>query len=118
MVGMFRKILGGGDSNERVLKGLAPLVEQVNALEAEVQPLSDDALRAKTDEFRARYDAGETLADLLPEAFAVVREAIRRATGGVERAYDVQIMGAVTLHRGQIAEMRTGEGKTLVATIA
>ncbi|MQC17443.1 MAG: preprotein translocase subunit SecA [Chloroflexi bacterium] len=118
MVGMFRKILGGGDSNERVLKGLAPLVEQVNALEPEVQPLSDDALRAKTDEFRARYDAGETLDDLLPEAFAVVREAIRRATGGVERAYDVQIMGAVTLHRGQIAEMRTGEGKTLVATIA
>ena len=118
MVGMFRRILGGGDSNERVLKGLAPLVARVNALEPEVQPLSDDALRAKTEEFRARYDAGETLDDLLPEAFAVIREAIRRATGGVERAYDVQIMGAITLHRGQIAEMRTGEGKTLVATIA
>jgi len=115
---MFRKILGGGDSNERVLKGLYPLVDQINALEPEIQPLSDDALRAKTEEFRARFDAGETLDDLLPEAFAVVREAIRRATDGVERAYDVQLMGAITLHRGQIAEMRTGEGKTLVATIA
>ncbi len=118
MVGMFRKILGGGDSNERVLKGLYPLVDQINALEPETQPLSDDALRAKTEEFRARYDAGETLEDLLPEAFAVIREAIRRATGGVERAYDVQLMGAIALHRGHIAEMRTGEGKTLVATLA
>ncbi len=118
MVGMFRKLLGGGDSNERVLKNMQPLVDRINALEADIQPLSDEALRAKTDEFRARYADGETLDDLLPEALAVVREAIRRATDGVERAYDVQLMGAITLHRGQIAEMRTGEGKTLVATMA
>src|SRR5690606_10330847 len=89
-----------------------------NALEAEVQPLSDEDLRARTDWFRERYAQGESLDDLLPEAFATIREAIRRATGGRERAYDVQLMGAITLHRGQVAEMRTGEGKTLVATIA
>ena len=118
MVSMFRKILGAGDSNERVLKQMQPLVDRINALEAGIQPLSDEALRAKTDEFRARFGQGETLDDLLPEAFAVAREAIRRATGGVERAYDVQLMGGITLHRGQIAEMRTGEGKTLVATLA
>ena len=118
MVSMFKKLLGGGDSNERVLKQMQPLVDAINALEAEVQPLSDEALRAKTDEFRARIEEGETLDDLLPEALAVAREAIRRATGGVERAYDVQLMGAITLHRGQVAEMRTGEGKTLVATLA
>ncbi|MGE3961873.1 MAG: preprotein translocase subunit SecA [Dehalococcoidia bacterium] len=118
MVGMFRKLMGGGDSNDRVLKQMQPLVDQINALEADIQPLSDEALRAKTDEFRARYDGGESLDALLPEAFAVIRESIRRATGGVERAYDVQLMGAITLHRGQIAEMRTGEGKTLVATMA
>ncbi|MEX2375605.1 MAG: preprotein translocase subunit SecA, partial [Dehalococcoidia bacterium] len=107
-----------GDSNERVLKQMQPIVDRINALESAIQPLSDEALRAKTDEFRARFGQGETLDDLLPEALAVAREAIRRATGGVERAYDVQLMGAITLHRGQIAEMRTGEGKTLVATLA
>jgi len=118
MVSMFKRLLGAGDSNDRVLKQMQPLVDRINALEADIQPLSDEALRAKTDEFRARLEQGETLDQLLPEAFAVAREAIRRATGGVERAYDVQLMGAITLHRGQIAEMRTGEGKTLVATIA
>ncbi len=117
MVGIFRKLMGG-DSNERVLDQMRPLVERINALEADVQPLSDEELRARTDWFRERYQQGESLDDLLPEAFATVREAIRRATDGRERAYDVQIMGAITLHRGMVAEMRTGEGKTLVATIA
>ncbi|MEI7925233.1 MAG: preprotein translocase subunit SecA [Chloroflexota bacterium] len=116
MVGIFRKLLGGGDSNERVVSKMAPLVERVNALSEDCAALSDEALGARTADFRARLAAGETLDDLLPEAFAVVREAIARKTG--ERAYDVQLMGAMTLHRGQIAEMRTGEGKTLVATIA
>ena len=115
MVGFFKKIVGG-DSNERVLKGMRPTVDAVNALGDEIGALSDEALRAKTDEFRARLDDGESLDDLLPEAFAVGREAIDRALG--ERAYNVQIMGALALHRGSIAEMRTGEGKTLVATIA
>jgi preprotein translocase subunit SecA len=116
MVGMFRRLLGGGDSNERVVSKMQPLVDRINALSEECAALSDEALGAKTAEFRARLDDGATLDDLLPEAFAVVREAIARKKG--ERAYDVQVMGAITLHRGQIAEMRTGEGKTLVATIA
>ncbi len=115
MVGMFRKLLGG-DSNERVVKQMQPLVQRINALSDQIAALDDEALRAKTDEFRARLDGDEELDALLPEAFAVIREAIARTKG--ERAYDVQLMGAITLHRGQIAEMRTGEGKTLVATIA
>ncbi len=117
MVGLFRKILTG-DSNEREIKGLQPLVDRINSFEPSIQPLDDAGLRAKTDEFRARLNAGDSLDDLMPEGFAVAREAIRRATNGVERAFDVQLMGAITLHRGQIAEMRTGEGKTLVATLA
>ncbi|MGE3855435.1 MAG: preprotein translocase subunit SecA [Dehalococcoidia bacterium] len=116
MVGIFRKILGGGDSNERVISKMQPLVDRINALSDEYAALSDDELSAKTSAFRARLAQGETLDDLLVEAFATIREAIARKTG--ERAYDVQLMGAVTLHRGQIAEMRTGEGKTLVAPIA
>ena len=116
MVSMFRKLLGGGDSNERVLGKMQPMVDRVNSFASEIGALSDDDLGAKTEAFRARLAAGETLDDLLPEAFAVIREAIARKNG--ERAYDVQLMGALTLHRGQIAEMRTGEGKTLVATIA
>ena len=115
MVGMFRKILGS-DSNEGVLKRMQPLVARINALADGVAALDNAALRAKTDEFRARLDAGAAIDDLLLEAFAVAREAIARTTG--ERAYDVQLIGAIVLHRGQIAEMRTGEGKTLVATIA
>jgi preprotein translocase subunit SecA len=118
MVGLFRKIMAGGATNEKVVKELEPFVERVNAFEPEIQALDDAGLRAKTDEFRARLDSGERLDDVLEEAFAVAREAIRRATGGVERAFDVQLMGAITLHRGQVAEMKTGEGKTLVATIA
>ncbi|MSQ31205.1 MAG: preprotein translocase subunit SecA [Dehalococcoidia bacterium] len=114
MVGFFRKILGG-DSNERVVKQMQPLVARINAHADEVAALDDAALTAKTHDFRDRLEAGATLDDLLPEVFAVAREAIARTTG--ERAYDVQLLGAITLHRGQIAEMRTGEGKTLVATI-
>ena len=108
------KVLGS-DTNERELKKLWPIVESVNALEPEVQALSDDELRAKTDEFRRRLADGETLEDLLVEAFAVAREAIRRAVG--ERAFDVQVLGGIILHQGKIAEMKTGEGKTLVATL-
>ncbi|MCY4455131.1 MAG: preprotein translocase subunit SecA, partial [Chloroflexi bacterium] len=110
----LRKIIG--DPNERALKQLQPIVDEINDLERSIEPLSDDALTAKTEEFRARLEDGETLDDLLPEALAVCREAIRRTVG--ERAYDVQLTGAIALHRGMIAEMRTGEGKTLVATLA
>ena len=108
------KVLGS-DANERELKKLWPIVERVSALEPEVQALSDDELRAKTDEFRCRLAEGETLDDLLVEGFAVAREAIRRAVG--ERAFDVQVLGGIILHQGKIAEMKTGEGKTLVATL-
>jgi preprotein translocase subunit SecA len=108
------KVLGG-DTNERELKKLWPIVERINAFEPEIQALSDDELRSKTDEFRRRVADGETLDDLTPEAFAVVREAIRRAIG--ERAFDVQVLGGIVLHQGKIAEMKTGEGKTLVATL-
>src|SRR6202521_1342390 len=105
----------GGDSSEREIKKLRPLVDQINAREAEYKALSSDALRDKTTEFRGRFLAGETLDDLLPEAFAAVREASRRATG--KRPYDVQLLAGAVLHSGRIAEMRTGEGKTLVATL-
>ncbi len=105
-----------GDSNEKDLRRLAPIVRQINELEPETQALSDAQLRAKTDEFRSRLAAGETLDDLLAEAFATVREASRRRTG--LRHFDVQLLGGVVLHQGKIAEMKTGEGKTLVATLA
>ena len=103
-----------GTANDRELKQLRPLVAEINAKESEVQQLSDDQLRAKTAEFRSRFAAGETLDDLLPEAFAVVREARRRTLN--MRHFDVQLIGGIVLHRGKIAEMKTGEGKTLVAT--
>jgi preprotein translocase subunit SecA len=105
----------GGDPSEREVKKLRPLVDQVNVLEAEYKALSDDALRDKTTEFRGRVLAGEELDDLLPEAFAAVREAARRTIG--KRHYDVQLLAGAVLHSGRIAEMRTGEGKTLVATL-
>jgi preprotein translocase subunit SecA len=105
----------GGDSSEREIKKLRPLLDKVNALEADYQRLSDEALRDKTTEFRGRFLAGETPDDLLPEAFAAVREASRRATG--KRPYDVQLLAGAVLHSGRIAEMKTGEGKTLVATL-
>ena len=104
-----------GTQNERELKRLRPLVAEVGALEPSIQALSDDQLRAKTAEFRARLAEGETLDDLLVEAFAVVREAGRRVLN--MRHFDVQLIGGAVLHRGKIAEMKTGEGKTLVATL-
>jgi preprotein translocase SecA subunit len=110
---LVRKIVG--TKNERELKKLRPLVERINSLEPQFQALSPEALRAKTDEFRKRLADGETLDDLLPEAFAAVREASRRTTG--MRHFDVQLIGGIVLHQGKIAEMKTGEGKTLVATL-
>lgn len=103
------------DSNEREIRKLKPLVEKINSLEPQVASLSDAQLRAKTDEFRERLQKGETLEDILPEAFAVVREAAKRTIG--LRHFDVQLMGGIVLHQGRIAEMKTGEGKTLVATL-
>ena len=111
---MFRRLIG--DPNARALQQLAPEVAAVNALEGEIAALGDDALRARTDRLRERLRDGETLDGVLPEALAVAREAVRRRVG--ERAYDVQLQGAIALHRGSVAEMRTGEGKTLVATLA
>jgi preprotein translocase subunit SecA len=105
-----------GSRNERIVKRLFKTVEQINALEAAMQELSDEALSAKTVEFRERLTGGAALDDLLPEAFAVVREASRRVLG--MRHYDVQLIGGMVLNSGKIAEMRTGEGKTLVATLA
>jgi preprotein translocase subunit SecA len=104
-----------GTKNDRELKALKPLIARISDLEPTVQPLSDAALRAKTAEFRARIEKGETLDALLPEAFAVGREAGRRVLN--MRHFDVQLIGGVALHRGMIAEMKTGEGKTLVATL-
>ncbi|MGK9167925.1 preprotein translocase subunit SecA [Inquilinus limosus] len=116
MFGAFARKLFGS-SNDRFVKQLitGPVVE-VNALEPQFQALSDAELQARTQEFRARLDKGETLDDLLPEAFATVREAARRTLG--QRHYDVQLVGGIVLHQGKIAEMKTGEGKTLVATLA
>ncbi len=104
-----------GTQNERDLKRLRPYVEQINVREAAIRELTDDQLRAKTAEFRERLAQGATLDDLLPDAFAVVREAGRRALN--MRHFDVQLVGGMVLHRGKIAEMKTGEGKTLVATL-
>ncbi len=104
-----------GTANDRELKRLRPFVAEINALEPQLQQLSDDQLRAKTAEFRERFGKGETLDDLLPEAFGVVREAGRRTLN--MRHFDVQLIGGIVLHRGKIAEMKTGEGKTLVATL-
>src|SRR6476646_9794841 len=104
-----------GTQNERDLKKLRPIVGQVGAFESAIQALSDEQLRAKTAEFRARLANGETLDDLLPEAFAVVREAGLRVLS--MRHFDVQLIGGAVLHAGRIAEMKTGEGKTLVATL-
>src|ERR1700719_2106081 len=104
-----------GSANDRYIKSLGFLVEQINELEPELELLSDDALRARTAEFRQRLEDGAELDDLLVEAFATVREASKRTLG--QRHFDVQLMGGIVLHRGMIAEMKTGEGKTLVATL-
>jgi preprotein translocase subunit SecA len=104
-----------GTSNDRKLKKYGPVVAKINALEPEVAALSDEALRARTDDFRARVRAGTELDDLIPEAFATVREAAKRTLG--QRHFDVQLVGGMVLHEGRISEMKTGEGKTLVATL-
>jgi len=104
-----------GSRNDRLLKGYRKVVQQINALEASLEPLDDAALQAKTGEFRQRLAQGQTLDQLLPEAFAVVREASKRVLK--MRHFDVQLLGGMTLHFGKIAEMRTGEGKTLMATL-
>src|SRR5579859_1016705 len=113
MMNFLKKIVG--DGNERAIKQITPLVEEINDLEAELQVLSDDDLRGRTAQYRERLAAGESLDDLLPEAFATVREVARRTIG--QRHYDVQLIGGIVLHQGKIAEMKTGEGKTLVATL-
>ena len=114
---MFQFILKKifGDSNERELKNLIPIVEQVSGYESKIRKLSDNELRAKTDYFRKELESGKILDDILPEAFACVRDASIRTLG--MRHFDVQIMGGAVLHQGRIAEMKTGEGKTLVATL-
>ena len=113
LISTVKKIFG--TRNDRELKRMRKVVARINALEEAMQALDDDALRAKTDEFRSRLSEGEKLDQLLPQAFAVVREAGVRALG--MRHFDVQLIGGMTLHDGKIAEMRTGEGKTLVATL-
>ncbi|WP_372831520.1 preprotein translocase subunit SecA [Pontibacterium sp.] len=113
LTSLFKKVFGS--KNDRELKRMGRTVKQINALEADLEQLSDEALKAKTDEFRQRLAEGSNLDQLLPEAFAVVREASRRVMG--MRHFDVQMIGGMTLNEGKVAEMRTGEGKTLVATL-
>jgi preprotein translocase subunit SecA len=113
MLGLVKKIFG--DANEREVKRLMRTVEEINAMESKFTALSDEQLRGKTDEFKARIEKGEELAAILPEAFATVREASKRTLG--MRHFDVQLLGGMVLHEGKISEMKTGEGKTLVATL-
>ena len=113
MANFLTKIFGTHSSHE--LKKIYPIADKVDALEEQFKKLTDDELRAKTDEFKQRYQNGETLDQLLPEAFATCREAAWRVLG--MRHYRVQIIGGIVLHQGRIAEMKTGEGKTLVATL-
>ena len=110
---LFSKVFG--DPNAREINHARKLADQVNALEPDIKKLTDAKLRDQTIKLRGRIEAGETLDAVLPEAFATVREAAKRAIG--QRHYDVQLMGGTALHRGNIAEMRTGEGKTIVATL-
>jgi preprotein translocase subunit SecA len=112
---MFKWLSNLVDSNEKELKRLQPLVDQINSLEPEFEKLTDAELRAKTDEFKTRLADGESLDEVLPEAYAAVREAAKRTIR--QRHFDVQLMGGIVLHQGKIAEMKTGEGKTLVATL-
>ena len=111
--GLARRLFGS--ANDRYIKNLAGTVDEINALEPEVVKLSDADLAARTVAFRERLANGESLDDILPDAFATVREAAKRTLG--QRHFDVQLMGGMVLHRGMIAEMKTGEGKTLVATL-
>ncbi|MGA2124603.1 MAG: preprotein translocase subunit SecA, partial [Xanthobacteraceae bacterium] len=114
IAGFARKLFGS--ANERLIKSYRPRVAAINALEGEIEKLSDDQLRARTEEFRHQLADGKTLDDLLVPAFATVREAAKRTLG--QRHFDVQLIGGMVLHQGRIAEMKTGEGKTLVATLA
>src|SRR6476661_5638843 len=104
-----------GSANDRRLKTYKPKIAAINALEPEVSALSDEALKARTQAFREQLEKGATLDDILPAAFATVREAAKRTLG--QRHFDVQLIGGMVLHEGSIAEMKTGEGKTLVATL-
>jgi preprotein translocase subunit SecA len=113
LLNLFRRALGS--SNDRYVKSLKPIVARINALEPTLVDLTDDELRHRTSWMKKRLDAGETLDQLLPDAFATVREASKRVMG--MRHFDVQLMGGIVLHKGLVAEMRTGEGKTLVATL-
>ncbi len=113
MFSIFNKILG--DSNQKIVKKLKPIIDRINSLETEFEKLSDEEIKQKTLEFKERLKKGETLNDILPEAFANAREAAKRTIG--QRHFDVQLIGGVVLHEGKIAEMKTGEGKTLVATL-
>ena len=112
-MGLIQKVFGTHSQHE--LKRIYPIVDHIEALEPEMQKLSDEELRDKTREYKERYAKGETLDDLLPEAFATVREAAVRSIG--MKHYRVQLIGGIVLHQGRIAEMKTGEGKTLVATL-
>ena len=112
-MGIFNKIFG--DANKKAVEKVRPLVESINGLESQFGHFSLDELRAKTKELKERLAGGESLDDILPEAFAAVREASKRTLG--QRHFDVQLIGGVVLHQGKIAEMKTGEGKTLVATL-
>ncbi len=114
VLGLLKKIVG--TRNDRELKRIQVYVEQINALEEGIQKLSDEQLKAKTPEFKERFKGGESVEELLPEAFAVCRETSWRVLQ--MRHFDVQLIGGVALHEGKIAEMKTGEGKTLVATLA
>ncbi len=104
-----------GDANEKIVKAMKPLINKITSLEPELQKLNSEELKAKTNSYKERLAKGETLDELLPEAFATIREAVRRALG--LRLFDVQLIGGIVLHRGQIAEMKTGEGKTFVAAL-
>ena len=112
-MGLLDKLFG--TRSQREIKRIMPIVDKILGLEEEYAALSEDALKAKTDEFKARYADGENLDDLLPEAFAAIREAAWRVLG--MKPYPVQIIGGIVLHQGRIAEMKTGEGKTLVAIL-
>ena len=104
-----------GDANEKIIKAMKPTLEKISSLEPELQKLDEEGLKAKSVFYKERLAKGETLDDILPEAFATMREAARRILN--QRHFDVQMIGGMVLHRGQIAEMKTGEGKTLVATL-
>ena len=114
LTSLLKKVFGS--KNDRELKRMSRIVKEINALEAQMEQRSDDELKALTASYRERYETGEALAKLLPEAFATVREVSRRVMG--LRHFDVQMIGGITLHDGKVAEMKTGEGKTLVATLA